>query len=721
MKIENINIVNFQSYYGDHSFKFGEGLNLIIGNGGKGKSKLFNAFYWVLFGHIYITDYGWCPTESLPLKEKNIHMMKHEFINKKALHDAAPSNMVRCSVDMVLKDDDGNSYEIERMITAKRKQRGNWDSDFSWEISPSVLKVSYDTNTGTKVALDDMAEDKIANLFPIGIRGYIWFQGESLDKLIDFTKPSILREAVKHISYYPYYEKLTSIISKAKEKIARLENAHLRQANNENSAARALLKEIERLNEKIGTFEEDKKKLEDVISKIQVTLAEDEGKISGLAKFSEIVSEYGKCDQEIRNIMNEMTQLDDEERKLLPTLWVLRGTDELIARSKEIINAHVEEVYTAPEKKFLDNPSRAKLEEILNKDHKCFVCGCPVDDNHPDQVNWIRNRLRMQDEFLREMEEYKANAENSARFNMLVGRIQDFPDGLLVSIESIDKQYLTIEEQIEKLQARKRALTEKKTALDEKIEDIKRKHGVDPRKEADKFSTFDNTIKASRSNLEKKQKDLKTCEEAIRTYKQELKKKQEDLKQYGENTGAVTEVEETEWNQISSVLEAICSQVQENARVELLRKIEERANEFYRKFTEHDKGYKGDVKIDDNYSILFDTNLNTSHEDRKKMSIINALLSLNQEALGAYYPFISDAPTSNFDPATTHKYLMGVKDIFKQTIIMTKDVNVGSKEYEDLFNANRVSHIYQLSSDIYSENSREPEIFEVCTHVDRLK
>nr|WP_270318289.1 AAA family ATPase [Bacteroides uniformis] len=50
--------------------EFSKGLNLIIGNGGKGKSKLFNAFYWVLFGKIYITGIGWCTTDNLPQSAK---------------------------------------------------------------------------------------------------------------------------------------------------------------------------------------------------------------------------------------------------------------------------------------------------------------------------------------------------------------------------------------------------------------------------------------------------------------------------------------------------------------------------------------------------------------------------------------------------------------------------------------------------------------------------
>ena len=73
-------------------------------------------------------------------------------------------------------------------------------------------------------------------------------------------------------------------------------------------------------------------------------------------------------------------------------------------------------------------------------------------------------------------------------------------------------------------------------------------------------------------------------------------------------------------------------------------------------------------------------------------------MSLNQEAMGIYYPFISDAPTSSFDLETTHKYLLGIKDIFGQSIILTKDVDLESDKYLDLQSQNNVSRIYNLES-----------------------
>lgn len=721
MKINSITINNFQSYYGEQTIEFGDGLNLVIGNGGKGKSKLFNAFYWVLFGKIYVTSEGWCTTDNLFFSShKALHNV--EYINKKALYDAKIDGKVDCYVQLDLTDDKGKNYIIERQASAIRQPVQEWDKPESWNVSPSSLKVTYDVATGTKSDNGIMAEDVIADLFPEGIRGYIWFQGESLDSLIDFRKKQNLKDAVRHISYYPYYEKLTSIISKSKTKIESQESKKLKEANKQNSEIRSLLSKIDFLRSRIQTEEDNKKKYENHIAQIEIALTDDETKMQGLAGFSKLIKDYDDCEKEIIRINNQLTDIDNNQRSLLPSLWILRGIDELVEQCKQIIKSHVEVESTAPERKYIDEPSKNKLEDILNKDHQCFVCGSPVDEAHPHAVEWIKNRLRMQEEYYRELDDYRNNLEFSKQFNMFVGKIQDYPDFVLRSLQGIDKQFQDTEEEMDRLIAKRRKYLEKKTELDKQIESVKQKYGVDPHREASSVPTLSSNIRASRSNLEKQKKLLESCKSAISDYNRQQENAERELNGMGaNNTGTVMRVAETEWKHISTFLESVCRDVQEKARKELLHKIEDRANQFYEKFTEHDKGYKGRVEIDEDYSITFDGGLNTSHEDRKKMSIINALLALNQEAIGTYYPFISDAPTSSFDPSTTHKYLMGIKEIFGQSIIMTKDVEIDSDKYEDLYKQRNVSRIFQLESQIYCADSKEPEIWEVSSIVKKLK
>ena len=717
MIIKNITIENFQSYYGAQTLEFSTGLNLIIGNGGKGKSKLFNAFYWVLFGKIYITGIGWCTTDNLPQSAK-FAMQRYEFINKRSLFNANIGDEVTASVQIEIEDDKGINYIIERSISALRVDGDEWDTDSAWQVRPNILKVTFDSTTGTKVLNDLFAEDKINELFPDGIRNYIWFQGESLESLINFRNKETLKAAVKHISYFPFYEKLSEIISKSKLKIIGIESRKLKEVNKHNSAVKGLLATIDNLNYKIAKEEDVKKQLEENIEKIKMALADGETKISGLASYSMLVKKYKECENEINRLLAETTRIDEFQREKLPSLWILRGIEPMVKQCKDIIEKHKEEEYTVPEKKYLDNPSRSKLEEIL-RDKKCFVCGTEfTKDDAP--FHYITERLRLQEEYLKEMEEYTNNMQLSKQFNMFVGKIQDYPDSLLISLSKIDKQWKDSEDEMEKYMAQRRKKHEEKRKLDEQIEEIKKKHGVDPVTQAETAGIINSTIRASRSNLETQQRKLDASKQTINNYRSELRAAERELEKLGAKDTTVAKVPETEWKHISTFLEDICKRVQETARKELLHKIEERANIFYEKFTEHDNGYKGRVTIGEDYSIEFDSGLNTSHEDRKKMSIINALLSLNQEAMGTYYPFISDAPTSSFDLETTHKYLIGIKNIFGQSIILTKDVDIYSDTYLDLQSQNKISRIYNLESEIYSGDANRGQ-HEVSTKVTILK
>ncbi len=719
MKINSITINNFQSYYGEQTIEFSDGLNLIIGNGGTGKSKLFNAFYWVLFGEIYITSEGWCKTDNLYI-DSHEALHNYEFINKKALSEANVNEMVQCSVIIDITNDKDKNYVITRQASIVRQVKEEWDSVQSWSRPVSSLKVRHDINTGTKDEYDVMAESIISELFPKEIRNYIWFQGESLEDLIDFRDKTNLKNAVKHISYFPFYEKMSDIIRETKIKLVKEESKKKSQQNSKNAEAKQLLSKIRILNERIYAEEENKKKYESNIESINIALADDMSKMEGLAGYVKLNDEYDQCDKEILNINNSLTILDDEQRKLLPNLWVLRGSESLIEQCRSIVESHVQEEATLPEKKYIDEPSKAKLKQILYRDHRCFVCGSPVDEDHQAAIDWILNRIKAQETYYQELEDYQNNMELNKMFNMFVGKIEDYPEYLLRSLKNIDKRHQEIEEEIDRLLKKRRIQHDKKAELDRKIEDIKRKHGIDPRKEADKAPRLSSNLRVSKEELSKQKALLESCNNALKRYYQELKEAEDKVGDQTEQ-GIISSVPQTEWKNLAIFLEPICEKVKEEARKELLRMIEARANKFYDKFTEHDKGYKGKVEINDDYVIKFDAGLNTSHEDRKKMSIINALLSLNQEKLDTYYPFISDAPTSSFDLSTTHKYLMGIKDIFSQTIIMTKDVEIGSDKYNEIINEEKVSRVYQLATKSYRKDDQKPEIWEVSTIINPLK
>ena len=720
MEIKSINIVNFQSYYQDQEMTFGKGLNLILGNGGKGKSKLFNAFYWALFGEIYITEIGWKDTDRLG-NDTRIGMNNHGFINKRALWEAGEGKTVICNVVLKLSNLENNKnidYIIERTVEAKRFANDDWDSDEAWSVSQSELKISFDTTSGTRVELNDIAKLKIEDLFPLGIRNYIWFQGEALDKLIDFRKKDTLKSAVKHISYYPYYEKLSQIISISTEKIGNLERKKNREQNKASESVEKLISNIENNKKQLEQSERRRDKINLDIVSMELNLANDQNRLTSLSGYSGIVNDYNRHELEVIKINNELDTLDKYQRKQLRHLWILRGIHPMIDSCKKIIEDYTIQQDTVPEKRYLEQPGRAKLEEIISN-KICYICGSDVLENSKAH-NTILHRIKAQEEYFKEFEEYANNMSFSKKFERFIGSISDHPDSILLSLKNIDKHWQDSEEKIEKNIQKRRIEQKRLEELDEKILEIKRKFNVDPKSGAEQANVISSGLKATQANLNKLRKEFDEEKNKIRNLNTELRDDESTLEKINFKAGVV--IAETEWKKISEFLKYICTKVQEKARKDLLTKIQLRANEFYEKFTKHDIGYKGIIEINEDYSIVVDGGLNTSHEDRKKMSIINAMLSLNQEALGVYYPFISDAPTSNFDISTTHSYLLGIKEMFDQTIIMTKDVDIDSSSYKELLLDKNVSKVYILKSQIHNVSDTDDlELYHVSSLITCLK
>ena len=205
MLIKSIKLKNFQCYYGDkHKINFTEGLNIITGSIASGKSKLFDAFYWVLNDKIFVTGKEWVSTKGLGIS----------LVNDKAKYESqSVDDLIETSVEIVVKTTAGrNSKSIEYTIRreyliSRRSMKDCFDSS-TWTNSTPTLTVEYvnQKNSNHEIAQGHEAKEIIENLFPSKISPYIWFQGEALDKLIDFDNKGTLRRAIDYISYVPLYK-----------------------------------------------------------------------------------------------------------------------------------------------------------------------------------------------------------------------------------------------------------------------------------------------------------------------------------------------------------------------------------------------------------------------------------------------------------------------------------------------------------------------------------
>ena len=722
MIINSIKLQNFQPYYKEHFVEFGEGVNLILGPAGKGKSTLFNAFYWTLFGKLHFTDDGWCERTTrgwMPVNDPTAVRVAPciDIINARALYEQKDLESVEMTVEIVLTADktqfsDNKKYTIIRGITARRQDVGDWNDDTNWKLSDDRLSVSFETNNGTIFKDGVEAEEVIRALFDPNIRNYIWFQGESLNKLIDFKDPSTLAAAVNYISYYPAYENMLNTVAKAVRKISNDEQRKIAATHRQNREISNLLYNLKNEQDRLDAATRNRDAKINSKEDIEQKLVENESKLRTLASYTGLVAEYNRCDRDRKDAISAVCNIDNRQRALIPK-WCLRGIDSLIAEAREIISRYTEAQFIAPVAKYVDEPGKAKLEEII-KNKKCFVCGTEFEDGSY-QCNYILDRLKSQEEFFKAVEEYKENLQSASLFTMLVGKIQDYPERVERIIHNIDNSSSQLLEQMDELLAHKNRCVEKMRAVDEQIEKIRNQYDIDPVRQAHTANIVESNLQVNRTSIKRLEGEINNFNRAIEKHTAEIKRLKSELEKA---QGGNNNIEETKWRMYSEALLPICKKVQETARYELLNKIRTTSNELYERFTKHDVGYKGIIEINDDYTFRREPGLNTGHNARKKMSILNAMLMLNQQAQGVYYPFIADAPTSDLDTVSTHMYLLGIQDVFKQSIIMTKEIRVGTKECTELLKQDNINIVYEIE---HIDGGDKPEKYEVYSTLKRIK
>jgi len=257
MKFERITLENFRQYFGRQRLEFAKDkqrkVTIIHGVNGAGKTSLFLAINWCLYGSEYVNNVG-------------------ELISKEAISKVNTGNYVDMSVEISF------SHDGERYIV-KRLRRG------VKMIDESVLSGSPDEFTMIRMHGDGQSEG-IKN--PIGtinailspnVRTYFLFDGEKID---DFAKPESAKQ-VKEAIYLVFkletlaraHRHLESAASDYRKDLKNTSSGELRNLIEKDEKARAELAqneerrlavtaEITSVRSKVADIEEQLRKIQNV-------------------------------------------------------------------------------------------------------------------------------------------------------------------------------------------------------------------------------------------------------------------------------------------------------------------------------------------------------------------------------------------------------------------------------------------------------------------------
>lgn len=680
MIIEKIELENFMCYAGNSSMDFTEGINVIIGDNGYGKSQLYNAFYWVMYDQVFVKEQDkFIPTKTL----------KSAIISDKAKHKAKDGK-INASVKITFHNlEKDNVYILERKYTVSVKDGKVIENNDS-EFTVMQKELSY---LNAKLVTDEERKQAIkASILPPDLKPYLWFQGEQVESIIDFNKHDSLTQAINVLSSIKRYDELKIIAATAAKAGNAEYDREVKRLSKDTDKSEQLETQKNRLEEAIQDLLSEEKEAKENFSRAEERCDELLSKLSDATKVSEFQQRKKSILEQLKDLNENLNEEQTSfHRKMFRNKWVLKGTESL---HKEFSNRFITYENKKLEKAAEIKAKLAAEDEIAKK----LQTRLPIDVPEPIYVQ----RMLDEEKCLVCDREAKKNSDAWKKIKELIDR----PDKKLKSAddEPITKQDFT--DDFKKLYQNGLALTHRIKEIDVDIkETLKRISNINAKiREANKemkkvdediqklLSDTSQTVESSESIIAEysiQNKYVKDFMDKLNKLTQQLDFNKNNLKSVKDQLKDLVTGEIPKWliekKDVLNDFDIVAESTRERVFNDLIAQLEKEANSHYEAMTSGNKSARGSIKLrklpNGNYMPEITDNKgvpllgsNTSNLILVKLSAIMAIISAkSNDGVVSFYTLITDAPTSVFGEDYTIGFCKTISKVYRQSIIMSKE------------------------------------------------
>ena len=658
--IKSVAFENFYNYYGNYEaneYQFKAGINIVNADNNMGKSKFYNGFMWMLRDQVYDSDI-------------KAFVDANESLVKMASGKAkAEDHLFKVGFRVIFTNGDVE-YTVEKYSNFST-------SDGQLLHTPSMMSVLKKENNADIPVLDkDEQMDIINKVFiPLSIRNYALLQGESMDRLVDLSSKKALSDTIDTLAGISILKGICDI----SRKMAKMADSLYQTKDSENSkndtakqrekAKRtAFIQNIEKLKEEIEAAKDEfnaaKRKKEEL-----------DAYISNSTKRIEIRS---KLDANTIAIKDAKKNIDDIEMSITKRLfdeenpWLLMGMqDELevfdAKREKYIgelarMNDDGALVIMLPE----GSPDTSSLERML-KTEVCEVCGQRA---HKGSGAW--NHIKMI------LDRPKKISTTRNDFKDFYGMLQKSASSYLMSIPRLGSKIEDVKVRLDKMKDDLDELEEKKndifTELNNAGGNADNSEYNDRNIVAD-YHRVNSVITEKENEINGKNKMVEKMEDALAAINQKLSsyKKAADVEKY------------EEFAQVLAKINTVIEETKDDIFGRTIEALAQNANEKYKALTSGNQSSGGILDFQRDHDIvnvtIRDVNngeitgLGTGFQRMKQLAIVMAVISskIGDEKMFDY-PFISDAPFSEFGENFINNFFAVAPEVFSQSIIMIKEL-----------------------------------------------
>lgn len=675
MKLNKIIIKNFRSYYGENCFELSDGLTLVIGDNGDGKTTFFEALEWLF------------DTSKDNKSESNISEMR------KAEMGIGDSDEV--SVTMTF-DHRGKKEICKKFIFEKDTNGSVRTRDFSF--------VGYEIVGAERYKRD--GKILLESCFDTVIRRYCLFKGER--ELNVFDNNTALKTLVDTFSGIKQFDNLVELTTYFEQQSDNLVTKELKKDKKQEEVIKRLEYELSKVQSNISDVRHDISIKEKAVSDYETRLRVLEENQDACENLQDINARIEQKKIEQRRLMGYINL--DYNAMLLDDMWILRAFPSILSEYQKKVSSlsrekrklqKAEDERIAVEKgkqeaikeiqKLANDatplpwnlPDKETMQEMID-DEICKVCGRPAEKGS-DAYNFMVNKLNEYLDHIRKESEaaqqqetpIKPLFENTYINELHTRSIQlsgDTEQELMGLATAIADRLSFVQSRKQDLERVNKDLTE---AEDAKMQLLIQTPDLTEEMLIKNFKDFKGLSDSSkRASLDLQ--ELNHELEVLEAQKQELKERQNQIVP----SNGIVRVYQKVHITLERIMKAFEAAKNRNVE-EFIQTLEEQANIYLKKLNADD--FRGVIKIKRTADGSARINLYSSNDTlianpggaqktTMYMSVLFAISKITTLKRDEDYPLIFDAPTSSFGEFKEDIFYNIIDNIDKQCVIFTKDL-----------------------------------------------
>lgn len=675
MKLNKIIIKNFRSYYGENCFELSDGLTLVIGDNGDGKTTFFEALEWLF------------DTSKDNKSESNISEMR------KAEMGIGDSDEV--SVTMTF-DHRGEKEICKKFIFEKDTNGSVRTRDFSF--------VGYEIVGAERYKRD--GKILLESCFDTVIRRYCLFKGER--ELNVFDNNTALKTLVDTFSGIKQFDNLVELTTYFEQQSDNLVTKELKKDKKQEEVIKRLEYELSKVQSDISDVRHDISIKEKAVSDYETRLRVLEENQDACENLQDINARIEQKKIEQRRLMGYINL--DYNAMLLDDMWILRAFPSILSEYQKKVSSlsrekrklqKAEDERIAVEKwkqeaikeiqKLANDatplpwnlPDKETMQEMID-DEICKVCGRPAEKGS-DAYNFMVNKLNEYLDHIRKESEaaqqqetpIKPLFENTYINELHTRSIQlsgDTEQELMGLATAIADRLSFVQSRKQDLERVNKDLTE---AEDAKMQLLIQTPDLTEEMLIKNFKDFKGLSDSSkRASLDLQ--ELNHELEVLEAQKQELKERQNQIVP----SNGIVRVYQKVHITLERIMKAFEAAKNRNVE-EFIQTLEEQANIYLKKLNADD--FRGVIKIKRTADGSARINLYSSNDTlianpggaqktTMYMSVLFAISKITTLKRDEDYPLIFDAPTSSFGEFKEDIFYNIIDNIDKQCVIFTKDL-----------------------------------------------